>query len=64
MSNAWVTYLRIWNNFAKAELIPDKTTSRSRDEVKLTSPWKLVFGDGPASYQLVGGVKAYQGSDG
>jgi hypothetical protein len=27
--------------------------------------WKaLVVGDGPAAYQLVGGVMAYQGFDG
>ncbi len=26
VSNAWVIYPRVWDNFGKLELIPDKTT--------------------------------------
>ena len=41
----------------------DVTPARHRAEVKGTAA-RLALGDGPAGYQLVGGVTAYQGFDG
>ena len=34
VSNAWVIFLMVWDNTSKEVLIPDKTTSCSRDAVK------------------------------
>ena len=34
MSNAWIIYLRVWNNIGKLVLMPDKTTMTSVDEGK------------------------------
>ncbi len=47
------------DNSKKLGLIPDMTADR------MVWWWKdLSAGDGPAAYQLVGGVVAYQGDDG
>ncbi len=59
VSNTWVTCPQLWDKPGKLGLIPDMT------------PHRMVWGgkpcaaeDGPAAYQLVGGVVAYQGDDG
>ena len=46
--------LEVWDNSEKSELIPD-SSRKGKD---------LLLQDEPAYYQLVGGVKAYQGDDG
>ena len=59
VSNTWATCPRLWDNSKKLGLIPDMTAGR------MVWWWKdLSAGDGPAAYQLVGGVVAYQGDDG
>ena len=59
VSNTWATCLRLWDNSKKLGLIPDMTAGR------MVWWWKgFPAGDGPAAYQLVGGVVAYQGDDG
>src|SRR5690242_21125986 len=63
VSNTWVTCPSLWDKPGKLGLIPD---------VHIFSHgvvWKVLsldgsVGDGPAAYQLVGGVMAYQGDDG
>ncbi len=50
------------NNSAKAGLMPDETTSR--DGCGQRGGAILSLEDESASYQLVGGVMAYQGEDG
>ena len=65
MSNTWVTCPSLWDKPGKLGLIPD---------IHFCSAWGVVespgldclgsVGDGPAAYQLVGGVMAYQGDDG
>ena len=57
--NTWATCPRPWDNPGKPELIPD-TLLRPHGRVRKGPP----VGDGPAAYQLVGGVTAYQGDDG
>ena len=59
VSNTWVTCPQLWDKPGKLGLIPDIHFS-------LHGGWWKVFsaGDGPAAYQLVGGVMAYQGDDG
>ena len=57
--NTWATCPSLWDNPGKPELIPDTPTG----------PHGLVgkgppVRDGPAAYQLVGGVTAHQGDDG
>ena len=64
MSNAWVTCPCIGDNIAKAVLIPDTFPRRDLREESQLIQWKLTYRDGPASYQLVGGVTAHQGYDG
>ncbi len=59
VSNTWVTCPLLWDNSGKPGLIPDMT----QDRMVLGGKGFLV-GDGPAAYQLVGGVMAYQGVDG
>ena len=59
MSNTWVTCPPLWDKPWKRGLIPDMTTCRM-----VCGGKRLVVGDGPAAYQLVGGVMAYQGDDG
>ena len=63
MSNTWVTYPLLWDKLGKLGLIPDMTTDRMVCGGKPVTLF-LVVGDGPAAYQLVGGVMAYQGDDG
>ena len=59
VSNTWATCPQLWDNSKKLGLIPDMTADR------MVWWWKdLSAGDGPAAYQLVGGVVAYQGDDG
>ena len=59
VSNTWATCPRLWDNSKKLGLIPDMTADR------MVWWWKgFPAGDGPAAYQLVGGVMAYQGDDG
>ena len=59
VSNTWATCPQLWDNCKKLGLIPDMTADR------MVWWWKdLSAGDGPAAYQLVGGVVAYQGDDG
>ena len=59
VSNTWVTCLQLRDKPGKLGLIPD---------IHFSLPgggWKVFSaGDGPAAYQLVGGVMAYQGFDG
>ena len=59
VSNTWVTCPRLWDNSGKPGLIPDMTAPRMRWWWKGFLVWV-----GPAAYQLVGGVMAYQGGDG
>ena len=59
VSNTWVTCLQLWDKPGKLGLIPDMTSGRMAGGGK-----RLVVWDGPAAYQLVGGVMAYQGDDG
>ena len=65
VSNAWVIFLWVRNNPPKGGLIPDETTFSKRTRLK-AGILKIDLSplDEPASYQLVGGVKAYQGDDG
>ena len=49
----------LWDKPGKLGLIPDMTACRMVCGGKL-----YVVQDGPAAYQLVGGVMAYQGDDG
>ena len=59
VSNTWATCPQLWDNSKKLGLILDMTADR------MVWWWKdLSAGDGPAAYQLVGGVVAYQGDDG
>jgi hypothetical protein len=59
VSNTWATCPRLWDNPGKPGLIPD-TLGRPHDQPrKAPAVW-----DGPAAYQLVGGVTAHQGFDG
>ncbi len=48
MSNAWVIYLRIGDNIAKAMLIPDDISESYDFLSKVTSTSKLLFEDEPA----------------
>ena len=59
VSNTWVTCPLLRDNSGKPGLIPDIHCLPH-------GGWWKVFsaGDGPAAYQLVGGVMAYQGFDG
>ena len=59
VSNTWATCPRLWDNSGKPELIPDTLGISHGDPRKAQTAW-----DGPAAYQLVGGVTAYQGVDG
>ena len=59
VSNTWATCLGARDNFGKLKLIPD-TLPGSHD---LGRKW-IPLREGPAAYQLVGGVMAHQGFDG
>ena len=58
VSNTWVICPVLRDKLGKLGLIPDMTT--------FWMGWWKAFAvwDGPAAYQLVGGVMAYQGVDG
>ena len=61
MSNTWVIFLRVRNNFGKPELIPHNILERQfQDQRGRKLPLEVEL----ASYQLVGEVMAHQGSDG
>jgi hypothetical protein len=65
VSNAWVIFLWVRNNLPKGGLIPDETTFSKRTRLKAgILKTDLSPLDEPASYQLVGEVKAHQGDDG
>ena len=64
MSNTWVTCPLLWDKPGKLGLIPDMTHGRMVVGGKPGYICFWVVGDGPAAYQLVGGVMAYQGDDG
>jgi hypothetical protein len=59
VSNTWVTCPRHRNNPGKPGLMPD-TLARSHGHARKA----LAVWEGPATYQLVGGVMAHQGDDG
>ena len=60
VSNALVTCPEDGDNSSKGLLIPDEVSVVRGAETKGSNPlW-----EGPASHQLVGKVKAYQGEDG
>ncbi len=63
VSNAWATYPEVWDNLAKAGLIPDVVPCREARGLKAGLPIRrdLSLLEGPASYQLVGEVTAHQG---
>ena len=64
VSNTWVTCPALWDKPGKLGLIPDMTCGFMVVGGKLRSFGDGAVGDGPAAYQLVGGVMAYQGFDG
>ena len=59
VSNTWVICPALRDKLGKLGLIPDRTTACMGCGGKFLMVW-----DGPAAYQLVGGVMAYQGDDG
>ena len=59
VSNTWATCPQLWDNSRKRVLIPNIDLLPHGRGLKVFSA-----GDGPAAYQLVGGVMAYQGDDG
>jgi len=59
VSNTWVICPALRDKLGKLGLIPDRTTACMGCGGKFLTVW-----DGPAAYQLVGGVMAYQGDDG
>ena len=61
VSNGQVTYPQDVDSSSKDEIIRDNVPSRRRGK---ESGRKLALPDRPVSYQLVGGVRAYQGDDG
>src|ERR1700730_10149291 len=58
-SNTWVICPAVWDKPGKLGLIPDRNMPCMWCGGKLFAVW-----DGPAAYQLVGGVMVYQGDDG
>ena len=56
-SNTLVTYLEVRDNPSKDGLIPDVVV------LYFMTTKDLSLREGPMVYQLVGGVKAYQGDD-
>ena len=59
VSNTWVICPALRDKLGKLGLIPDRTACCMVCGGKFVMVW-----DGPAAYQLVGGVMAYQGDDG
>ena len=60
VSNALVTYPKVWNNSPKGLLIPHTVQGVRELEPKLAR----ALQEGPAAHQVVGGVKAHQAIDG
>jgi hypothetical protein len=59
VSNTWATCPQLGDKPGKLGLIPDAHA------LPHGGAWKgFLAEDGPAAYQLVGGVMAYQGDDG
>jgi hypothetical protein len=59
VSNASLTYPEDWDSQPKGWVIPDETTESHGSVLKgRKAPWERAM-----SYQLVGGVTAYQGDD-
>ena len=63
VSNTWVTCPSLWDKPGKLGLIPD-IHSALHGVLWKVGLFGCSVGDGPAAYQLVGGVMAYQGGDG
>ncbi len=59
MSNTWATFPKVGDNIEKSVLIPHVVIEGIFDAKSSNALW-----GGPAAYQLVGGVTAYQGIDG
>ncbi|GAT10193.1 uncharacterized protein RMCN_3326, partial [Mycolicibacterium novocastrense] len=59
VSNTWVICPALWDKPGKLGLIPNISFWSHGWEGKAFAVW-----DGPAAYQLVGEVMAYQGDDG
>ena len=64
MSNTWVTCPEDRDNPSKGGLIPDSSGFLEGARGKGASACKLPLQDGPAAYQVVGRVTAYQAYDG
>ena len=64
VSNARVICLYVGDSFWKREVIPDVVTLDIQSCLKVGILRNLPHEDEPASHQLVGRVKAYQGIDG
>ena len=60
VSNTWATCLEDGDNSGKLGLIPDMLVGSHGPIEEMVLPLR----EGPAAYQLVGGVTAYQGNDG
>ena len=60
VSNTWVICLALGDNLGKLGLIPD---GHMASHGGVWKAFNVVQGV-PAAYQLVGGVRAYQGDDG
>ena len=58
--NAWVTYLEKEDSLLKSEIILHNPLTSKMARAKMASIYKLSSQEGPASYQVVGRVKAYQ----
>jgi hypothetical protein len=64
VSNTWVICPALWDKLGKLGLIPDGTAACMCCGGKYGVLEHCAVWDGPAAYQLVGGVMAYQGDDG
>ena len=58
--NAWVTCLEKEDSLPKGEIILHNPLTSKMSRAKMASIYKLSCQEGPASYQVVGRVKAYQ----
>ena len=64
VSNTWATCPEMGDSPPKGGLIPHATRGDIAPKLKSVVAIRLTFPDGPAAYQLVGGVTAHQGYDG
>ena len=64
MRNTWAIYLKVEYNPSKGGLILNVIVRRMADCLKAGTRKGLSLSEEPASYQLVGEVKAHQGYDG